>query len=275
MVAAVRARKAWWARVQESSGTNGNGGDQSVSVITPARDAAVTLEATIRSVAAQTHPVREQIIIDDGSVDGTRDVVQALQDEFSFLRYVKQAKRGAARARNLGIEMAQGRFIAFVDSDDLWLPHRVACQLPAFAHPSVRLVCGGYRVIDEQGGDTGRSTLPPAISNYQQLLRVNSVGCLTAMYDTWRSGKCYMPHIPRRQDYGLWLQLVRDGGVVMGCQAIVAAYRCRAGSLSSNKLAALSWQWHLYRRYERLPLLRAVQCLASHCCAYRRKYRVM
>lgn len=247
-----------------------------VSVIMPIHNNATTLTSTLDSVVAQSMCDWEIMLVDDGSRDNGADLavthMQALGVGHKLQLIRLPQRRGVAIARNSGIYRARGRWIAFLDGDDLWLPNRLQAQLPGFDDNHVRLLCGGYDLINEAGCPLDRHYLPPPVSTYPDLLRANSVGCLTAIYDAHRSGKIYAPPIPRRQDYGIWLALLRRGGVALGVQQLLGRYRIRSGSISSAKWAASCWQWHLYHRYEKLSPLRATTCLFSNILARHGKY---
>lgn len=243
----------------------------------PAHNAARFIEAAIESVCVQSVSDWELLISDDGSSD---DTVKVARD--TLLRLGKSSKgrilsgtvrQGPARARNRAIAEARGKWLAFLDSDDLWAKDKLERQLPVFDDPDVRLLCGGYEVIDVFGRATGEYCVPPRTASYSDMLRINTVGCLTAIYDVERAGKVFMPDLPRRQDYGLWLSLIRPGGVVYGLQRIVGMYRRRStGSVSSNKIAATYWQWRLYREYEKLSMASSFRCLFNHAFRKSKKY---
>lgn len=248
-----------------------------VSIIMPCFNGEHHLAQSIDSVLSQKVSDWELIVIDDCSSDSSVSLVERyrsdprLKQRLTLLK--NESQQGPAVSRNRGIEAARGRYIAFLDCDDVWLENRLISQIDLFQDRQVRLVCGGYRVIDATGAPTGAAVMPPKRTDYHQMLVMNTVGCLTAMYDTERSGKVHMPLIPRRQDYGLWLSLIRDGGEVAGAQEIVALYRSHPGSISSNKLAVAYWQWYLYRKHEKLPHWKSAWCVFNHFWAKRAKYQ--
>src|SRR5690606_21911418 len=159
--------------------------------------------------------------------------------------------------RNAGIKAAQGRYIAFLDSDDVWLPTKLEKQLEFMRRGDIAFSYCAYEKIDEEGEVFGRVGVPRKVS-YRGLLKVCVIGCLTAMYDTQKLGKVYMPLIRRRQDLGLWLRILKKIDYAYGLQEILAQYRVRNDSISANKMVAARYTWKLYREHERLPLLKAV-----------------
>jgi teichuronic acid biosynthesis glycosyltransferase TuaG len=236
----------------------------SVSVITPVWNAADTLEATVRSVQAQTWTDWEMLLIDDGSEDGSRILAERLGREDPRIRILGwSGNRGAATARNAGIAAAKGRYVAFLDADDLWRPEKLAAQLDYIARTGAVFVFSAYRRMDANGRPLGRVGVPARV-DHARLLRGNVIGCLTAMYDAAHYGPARMPNLRRRQDYGLWLRLLARGGEAHGINEVLADYRVRRSSLSANKITALAATWQLYREVVGLERMPAAWYLASN-----------
>ncbi|MCB1337954.1 MAG: glycosyltransferase family 2 protein [Maritimibacter sp.] len=216
------------------------------SIITPVFNASATLDETLASVRAQTRTDWEHLLIDDASSDNSRALLEAAAARDPRLRVIALSRRsGAARARNAGIRAARGRYIAFLDADDLWHPDKLARQKTVL-ETGAGLVFSSYRRIDASGRELGQ-VRAPALLDFDHALRGNAIGCLTAVYDTAIYGKTYMPDIPRRQDYGLWLDLLRRGGAAVGIEDSLADYRVRPNSLSSNKVRAALGTWQVLR----------------------------
>ena len=235
-----------------------------VSVITAAFNSAGVIERNIRSVAAQSLQPKEHIIIDDGSVDDTASIVEGLQGEFPHVRMIRQENRGAARARNAGIAAATGRYIAFLDSVDPWSEHKLAAQTEFMAENDAPFSYGDYYDVDAATGTVnGRHEAPPQL-RHADLLRGCPIGCLTVAFDQQALGKRFMPDVRRGQDWGLWLELTRDGTVgrrYPGCHA--RYYRTR-GSLSAAKLSKAADIYRIYRENEGLGRLKSMSYLFSH-----------
>ncbi len=233
-----------------------------VSVITPCYNAAGTLARAVASVQAQSFADWEMIVSDDGSTDGSAALAERLAAGEPRLRLLRwPGNSGAARARNRAIAAARGRYIAFLDADDEWLPEKLKRQIAFMQAEDVALCYTGfYRV---RGGRRHAVRVPAAV-DYDGLLRGNVIGCLTAVYDSAIYGRAEMPDIRMRQDYGLWLQLLRRSGPARAVTAPLAVYHMRAGSLSSDRLRGIAATWRLYREIEGLPRHRAAACLASH-----------
>jgi len=234
-----------------------------VTVVTPVWNAAATLAEAVASVRAQTFGGWEQILVDDGSTDGSRALAAALAAADPRVRLLAwDRNRGAAEARNAAIRAARGRFIAFLDADDRWHPEKLARQLAQLRATGAGLVFSAYRRVDPAGRPLGVVAVPAAVTR-AGLLRGNVIGCLTAVYDTARFGRAEMPPLRRRQDYGLWLELLAGGEVARGLPDVLADYRVRPGSLSSRRLGAAAATWTLYR-HAGLTRASAGWCLAHN-----------
>ncbi|WP_018862237.1 glycosyltransferase family A protein [Thioalkalivibrio sp. ALJ3] len=210
------------------------------------------VEASIRSVIAQTFADWELIVVDDASSDSSGLVIRKLAEEDSRIRVVQlEHNGGAAVARNKATELARGRYIAFLDGDDLWLPHKLDRQVAFMRETGATFSYGAYQRVDENGFPISPVGVPTRL-HYSDLLKTCYVGCLTAMYDTSVLGKRYMPLIRRRQDYALWLELLRDGETAMGLNEVLGLYRVRSDSISSNKASTAFYTWRMYRDVEGL-----------------------
>ncbi len=228
-----------------------------VSVVTPVYNAVRTLEATVASVQAQTMPDWEMFLIDDGSDDGSAELARALADRDPRVHLLGwKDNRGAAEARNAGIRASRGRYIAFLDADDLWRAEKLAVQLDHMETTGAGFVFSAYRRMDAKGNPLGRVQVPERVT-HAMLLRENMIGCLTAVYDTAHFGRVEMPLLRRRQDYGLWLRLLETGAEAHGITEVLADYRVGGGSLSSSRTAALAANWTLYREVAGLGRFRA------------------
>jgi teichuronic acid biosynthesis glycosyltransferase TuaG len=235
-----------------------------VSVITPVWNAAATLGETVTSVQAQSVVDWEMLIVDDGSTDGSRALAERFAAADPRIRLLDSAEnRGPAAARNAGIRAAHGRFIAFLDADDRWRPEKLARQLAVMEGEGEALVFSSYQRIDEGGRPLGRVTARPRVS-YRDALHGNPIGCLTAIYDTARLGKVEMPDVQRRQDYGLWLAILKRIPSALGLPEVLADYRVRPGSLSANKFVGARATWAVYRDLEGMSLARSGYCFLRY-----------
>jgi teichuronic acid biosynthesis glycosyltransferase TuaG len=246
----------------------------SVSIITPAWNSARFIGQAIGSVVAQTFRDWEMTIVDDCSVDDTCGIVEGFMKTDPRIRLIRLGKRsGPAVARNTAIEAASGRYIAFLDSDDMWLPEKLERQLRFMEERGCIFSYSSYKKMNEGGNITSGPLKFPAETSYELLLRSNCIGCLTAVYDAGKIGKVYMPLIEKRQDYGLWLRILAMGHTARLLDECLAVYRVRPGSISNNKLKAAYYQWMIYRKLEGLSLLKSVRCFLSYAYHGYKKYK--
>lgn len=247
-----------------------------VSIIMPAFNAARTIVESIRSAQSQSFPDWELLVIDDGSRDHTVDLVRGVQETDSRVKLLRTGGRtGAAQARNTGIQAAKGRYIAFLDSDDVWLPNKLSVQLELFESTNCNFCYSAYRKMDDYGVVGASVVGVPDSLSYFDILKSNQIGCLTAIYDSLFFGRVSIPSLGRasdhglwqyflkgqviHEDYGLWLSLLkRPGAVARGVQEPLAHYRVGRNTRSSNKIAAATSQWLIYRKLERLGLFASV-----------------
>lgn len=172
------------------------------------------------------------------------------------LRLVKKERnQGAAAARNTGLDMASGRYIAFLDADDVWLPHRLEAGLRFMEEKKAGFVFSAYEFGDEQARGTGKIVHVPEKLTYRKALSRTVVFTTTTLFDTTLVPKelLRMPTVPS-EDTATWWQILRNGHVAYGLDQVLAIYRRPAKSLSSNKLVALQRIWNLYRKQEKLGL---------------------
>jgi len=228
-----------------------------VSIITPMHNSASYIAETIDSVLAQSYQNWEMIIVDDASDDQGPGIVREYKKKDPRIKLlVNHSKMGPALTRNLAIENSTGRFIAFLDSDDLWVPDKLEVQIKFMLEDSYAFTFANYGKVNESGEDVGRITVPEKVS-YKDLLKTCSVGCLTAVYDSQLLGKVYMPVLDKRQDYALWLKILKKIPHGYGIDTVLGKYRLRGKSISANKLKASKYQWIVYREIEGLSVLKS------------------
>jgi glycosyltransferase involved in cell wall biosynthesis len=220
-----------------------------VSVITPNYNCSAFVAQAIQSVRSQTFPDWEMIVADDCSTDDSVRIIRDCAKEDGRIRLCQTpAPSGSPLApRNLALSEARGRFIAFLDSDDLWLPGKLERQMRLFAGGKTAVVFSDYEKISADGVRSGRVVRSPATVGYRELLKSNRIGNLTAVYDAGKTGKLFFQH-PGHEDYALWLEILRRGFVAENTGTVEALYRVRADSVSAKKAVAMRWQWDIYRR---------------------------
>jgi glycosyltransferase involved in cell wall biosynthesis len=226
-----------------------------VSVIMPAYNAEKYISESIESVLTQSYQNWELLITDDRSHDSTQQIVEeyCLKDERIKL-FINKENGGAGVARNNSIEKASGRFIAFLDTDDQWLPEKLSKQIAFMLKNNYGFTFTAYQKIEN--GQLKGSITPPKSTTYRKLLSSNVIGCLTAVYDTQKLSKQYMPLIRKRQDMGLWLKILKQVPKAYCLQDVLALYRVDSG-MTQNKLEILKWQWLFYRDVIKLNIFKA------------------
>ena len=237
-----------------------------VSIITPMFNSIKYIENTIISVQAQTYQNWEMIIIDDGSTDDSVKIVKSFLEEDERINLICLAdNNGSAVARNEGIRAATGRYIAFLDSDDIWMQEKLEKQIKFMNDHKSPLSFTAYRKINENGEYLGKVNINKFKVGYLDLLKTNHIGCLTAIMDTkLLDGKIYMPLIEKRHDHGLWLSILKQGHTAYGLNEVLADYRCRKDSISNNKIKTIPYQWKLYRKHENLNLISSIFYMISY-----------
>ena len=230
-----------------------------VSIITANYNCEKFIEETIESVLAQTYKNWEMIIVDDVSTDNSVNIIKKYLKQDNRIKLIQLNKNsGAAVARNKAIEVAKGRYIAFLDSDDLWKPTKLEKQLVFMQKNNYDFTYTDYNLINEDSIKYGKTFKAKKESSYYDLLKTCSIGCLTVIYDTKNLGKITMPLILRRQDYGLWLKILKKIDKAYCLDESLAVYRTRQNSISSNKLKASQYQWKIYREIEKLNILSSI-----------------
>lgn len=220
-----------------------------VSVIMPCHNGSSTLPQAVESVLAQSFGDWELLIVEDTSID---DSVALIEEYCAKDSRIKQLHTPIptgkpATPRNVGIEVALGRFIAFLDCDDQWLPYKLEHQLPLFEKADCAAVFSFYKKMDAAGNVRPAVVMSPAVVSFDQLLDGNCIGNLTGMYDTAKVGKVYQKEI-NHEDYLMWLQVLQKGFVARNTGTVEAYYRESGTSVSGSKLKALSWTWTIYRK---------------------------
>lgn len=237
-----------------------------VSIITPTYNSEKYIKETINSVLSQTYQNWEMIIVDDCSTDNTVRIIEEEMEKNSRIRFIQlQENQGAAVARNTAINYANGRYIAFLDSDDLWEMNKLEVQVSFMNMNNIPFSYTSYKIINENGEETGKVVNVPEKIDYNQLLKNTIIGCLTVMLDINKFGRVQMPNMRTRQDTALWLSILKQGYIAYGIQQPLAKYRKKSGSISSNKLKMAKQNWKLYREIENLSLVKSIWCFFKLC----------
>ena len=229
-----------------------------VSIITPVYNAERFLSDTIKSVQNQTYKNWEILLIDDCSKDNSAQIIKEFQKYDNRIKYIKLKKNsGASVSRNEGIRNAKGRFIAFVDSDDIWKPEKLEIQIKYMLKENLGFTFTSYRYMKENGELTNKIAKAPSKINYNGLLKNTIIGCSTVVIDREIVDYFEKPLVRRGQDTATWLQILRKEKYAYGIEQDLVNYRLVGESLSSNKIKALKRTWNTYRNVEKLGLLKS------------------
>ena len=237
-----------------------------VSIITPVYNTEKYITRTLESVAAQTCKDWELLLVDDCSTDGsTQQIRRYIQQHPELnIRLIEQPQNaGAAAARNRGVEEAQGRYIAFLDADDLWDARKLEKQLQFMQEKNTGFCFTAYHFGDEAAVPTGKMCRVPQTINYRQALCRTVIFTSTVLLDTEKIPKEYarMPQIPS-EDTATWWRILKAGYTACGLDEPLVIYRRPGASLSSNKFVAIERIWNLYRRQEHLGIVDSAVNLA-------------
>ncbi len=235
-----------------------------VSIITPTYNSEKFIAETIRSVQSQSYSYWEMIIVDDCSSDQTESIVRNYMNDDSRISFHQlQKNSGAGVARNQAVDLAKGRFIAFLDSDDLWKPEKLQKQIDFLSSSNSPFSFSFYECVDEEGVSMNLRVEAPIKLHYWQLFFCNFVGNLTGMYDTHFFGKIPISSIRKRQDWMVWLTVLKKIRSAQVIPESLAFYRVRKDSISSSKLKLIQHNFRVYRLFHRLNVFVSLCCLAG------------
>lgn len=237
--------------------------EELVSIITPTYNCAKFIARTLDSVQAQTYKNWEMIIVDDCSKDNTKEIVEEYIKNDSRIQYhLLENNSGAAVARTTAMSLAKGKYMAFLDSDDIWMPDKLERQIKWMKDGGYAFSCTAYEQIDEDDNSLNRIIKTVKKTDYNRLLLDCPVGNSTVMYDVDKMGKFEVPNIRKRNDDALWLQMLKKEKYIWGMPDVLMRYRIRKNSISSNKMKVIKYHWILYREIEHLNVFRS----AFHIC---------
>ncbi|WP_437130560.1 glycosyltransferase family 2 protein [Peptostreptococcus russellii] len=230
-----------------------------VSIITPVYNAEKFIRETIESVQNQTYTNWEMLLINDCSTDSSAEIIKEKAAEDSRIKYIELDKNsGAAITRNTGISKAQGRYIAFLDSDDIWKSDKLDKQLALIKEKDIGFCFTSYRYVMQDGVPTNKVARAPEKIDYNGLLKNTIIGCSTVLIDREVMGDFRMTNVRRGQDTATWLQLLKRTEYAYGIYEDLVWYRVVDGSLSHNKWNAIKRTWNTYRNVEHLSLPKAM-----------------
>lgn len=236
-----------------------------VSIIMPSYNAARFIGESINSVLLQTYSNWELLIVDDCSKDNSVEVVRKFANiDKRVVLFSLEKNVGAAAARNVAIEHAQGQYIAFLDSDDVWDEYKLEKQLAFMKQYSYAFTFSNYYIMEENEKKTENIVKVPSSLSYHQYLRNTIIGCLTVIIDRQQTGDFKMPLIKSSHDMALWLLIMKRGFKAYGLKDVLAGYRLVSTSNTAKKWKAAKDVWKVYREIEGLSVLYAAYCFCGY-----------
>lgn len=233
-----------------------------VSVVMPAYNSEDTISESIESVLSQSYKDFELLICDDGSLDSTRLIIEEFLVKDSRVKLLNNDFcKGAAGARNTCLEASKAKYIAFLDSDDLWDKDKLKNQI-AFMDATFSPVSYSDYIMFDFKGNKKKIISPDSIS-FDDMTKKCNVGCLTVVINKELVGNFLFPNIPK-EDYALWLVLLSRGFVFKRCSNVISFYRKQQNSISSTKFSEIFKQWYVLRNIAKLTRFRAMYCLSSY-----------
>lgn len=246
-----------------------------VSVVMPTFNSARYVTQAVRSVIDQSFQDWELLVVDDASQDETVQISRGIAEKDSRITvYSRSDNQGAAATRNEGIAASRGRYIAFLDSDDIWLPGKLSSQLAFMQTQQCAFSFSAYALIDQFGRETGKTVdlrSPDVVTYRDMLAKRATLGCSTVVIDVHATGKFRMPAIRTGQDYALWLELLRPGRMAHRLGKVLTHYRITPNSISRNKILKARRQWQIYRTLEGLEFTPALWYFGNY--AWRAVFR--
>lgn len=231
---------------------------EKVSIIVPMYNAEKFIGKTIESVLAQTYQNWEMLIMNDVSTDNSLAIVSLYAKKDERIKIVNTEKNvGVVKGRNFLIDLASGKYIAFLDADDYWHNEKLEKQIKFMKEKNASISCTEYTRVKENEEKINDVIIKEEIS-YNDMLKNNYLGCLTVIYDANKIGKRYFKELEKNEDYVLWLEIVKDVNTIYGLKENLAYYRVLDNSRSSNKVKTAKVRWEIYRKIEKLSLLKSI-----------------
>ena len=234
-----------------------------VSIITPSYNSSRFIEECVGSVLSQTYVNWEMLIVDDYSADNSLQILKKYNDK--RIQLIELDKNvGASESRNVAIRKAKGKYIAFLDSDDLWEPQKLEKQISFMEKEDVAFSFSTYQPISDDDSKLYSIIHAPKIVTYSSYLKKTIIGCLTVIIDREKTGGFEMPNIRSSHDMALWLLIMRRGFDAYGLDENLARYRIVSTSNTANKWRAAKDVWMVYRQFEKLSFFYSIWCFLNY-----------
>jgi len=229
-----------------------------ISVITPVHNSSDYIADTINSVINQTYQNWEMILVDDFSADNSVEIIQAYQEKSNKIKLIQSDTNvGAAEARNIALRQAKGDYIAFLDSDDMWLPNKLERQTQFMKSNNYAFSFTAYQRVNQNNTKTINRIGVPKFIGYNGFLRNTIIGTLTVMIDKRQTGYFEMPNIRSSHDMVLWCEILKRGFKAYGINEVLAYYRIVGDSNTAKKWKAAKDVWRVYRDIEKLSWVKS------------------
>ena len=226
-----------------------------LSIIVPVYNVATYLREGLDSILRQEVQDIEVICVDDCSSDSSPDILKEYQAKDNRIQFIRQSEnKGPSATRNIGIKYAKGKYIAFLDADDLWNEEKIEKQIRFMKDNGYEFTFTGYEFVDENGIDNKKIVKVPEKINYRQALKNTTIFTSTVIFDVEKLGKglIKMPNVRRGQDTATWWKVLKTNIIAYGLNETLSLYRRSNNTLSANKMKALKRTWNLYRNVEHL-----------------------
>lgn len=232
--------------------------ESKVSIIIPVYNAEKFIGKTMESVLNQTYKNWEMLLFNDKSKDDSLKIIKKYSEKDERIKVIDSKENvGVVAARNKLIEIATGEFIAFLDADDYWKQNKLEKQIKFMRKNNALISCTEYTRVTEDEKEINDIIIKEIIT-YEDMLKNNYLGCLTVIYNANKLGKRYFKERKKNEDYVLWLEIVKETKIIFGLKENLAFYRVLNNSRSSNKIKVAKDRWEVYRKIERLSLLKSI-----------------
>lgn len=242
--------------------------EELVSIVVPVFNSEKFIKETIKTVESQTYHNWELILVNDCSTDSSEQIIREYEEDDKRIKLINlETNSGAAIARNTGMKNAKGKYIAFLDADDLWKKEKLEKQIKFMKENNYDFTFTGYEFADENGNNLGKIVNIPKKINYKQALKNTTIFTSTVIFNVDNLGKelISMPNVRRGQDTATWWKVLKTGVIAYGLNESLSLYRRSNNTLSSNKIKALKRTWNLYRNVENLPFLTSLYNFCWYC----------
>lgn len=245
-----------------------------VSIVMPAYNSEKHITDAVQSVQSQTVDLWELIIVDDCSTDSTAAIVSSLAAEDERIHLHRNSfNKGAAESRNTGLKLCTGKYVALLDSDDLWLPYKLERQIDRLEKTEADIVYCSYSIIDQFGNSKCNDFIVPESLDFQLALIKSVMSCSTTMFTREIAENYSFPSKYYHEDLALWLTLLKDGKKAVGISDVLASYRVQDGSRASNKVRSAYNRWIVYRKHLGIPFWPSISLIIRYALLGFEKYK--